>query len=287
MATSPVVARWELSRRLKGRRKELGVEVKTITDKLGFTRNYWSAVENDRTLIAEEKLRVVVELLQFDNEESQELLALRESGRHRGWWEDYPAFDDEMKRFLGLEDGASGVRAYAGLLFPGPLQTDDYATKLIEVDPAISTTDAKRALEIRQKRRRRLLHDGRSVHYSAIISEAALLQFVGDVQTQYQQLRHLEQLVEELPISVELRILPLAASPGSIVNSSTMTFFDYEQPNLPAIAYQESIRLLGPLEDQENVYQRLHLAWTDGYKRSLNRAQSLELIRKAAKTLSA
>ena len=47
--SSPTVARRALALRLKERRRELGVNVKTITDQLGFTRNYWSAIENDRT----------------------------------------------------------------------------------------------------------------------------------------------------------------------------------------------------------------------------------------------
>ena len=100
MAPSPVVARWELSRRLATRRKELGIDVKTITDALDFTRNYWSAVENDRTLIAEEKLRALFDLLQFDEQDQQELLRLREESRARGWWDEYPWLDDAAKRHI-------------------------------------------------------------------------------------------------------------------------------------------------------------------------------------------
>jgi transcriptional regulator with XRE-family HTH domain len=282
VTASPVVARWELSRRLTRRRKELGIEVKTITDELGFTRNYWSAVENDRTLIAEKKLRTVVDLLQFSDEESEELLALREAGRARGWWEDYPEFDDEIRQYLGLEDGASHVRTHGGLLIPGHLQTDDYASSIIASDPAVSATNATRALEIRQRRRRRLLDPDRAVHYSATISEAALHQVIGSRQTQVAQLDHLQHLIEENPLRLEIRVLPFASDPGSVATSAGLVFLDYVQPSLPTIAVQESIHLTELLEAEDRGFDRLHLAWNDGFRRSLNRAESLSLVQRTA-----
>src|SRR5262245_31910222 len=53
---SPTVAAWELALRLRRRRVQLGVEVRTITQRLGFSRNYWSAVENERKILSEENL---------------------------------------------------------------------------------------------------------------------------------------------------------------------------------------------------------------------------------------
>src|SRR3954447_3360211 len=78
---SPVVASWELALRLKQQREQLGIEVKTITQALGFTRNYWSAVENERKILSQEALARVVDLFEFDDEEKAELLALRTAAR--------------------------------------------------------------------------------------------------------------------------------------------------------------------------------------------------------------
>ncbi|HUQ59618.1 helix-turn-helix domain-containing protein, partial [Lentzea sp.] len=55
-STSPVVAAWELALRLRQRRVNMGVEVKTITQRLDFSRNYWSAVENERKILSEDNL---------------------------------------------------------------------------------------------------------------------------------------------------------------------------------------------------------------------------------------
>ena len=59
---SPVVAGWELVLRLRERREQVGVEVKQVTQTLGFSRNYWSAVENERKILSEEALKKLLEL---------------------------------------------------------------------------------------------------------------------------------------------------------------------------------------------------------------------------------
>ncbi|MET1076344.1 MAG: helix-turn-helix transcriptional regulator, partial [Umezawaea sp.] len=63
--TSPAIATWELALRLRQRRERMGVEVKTITQVLGFSRNYWSAIEDERKLLSEEALIKLFELLEF------------------------------------------------------------------------------------------------------------------------------------------------------------------------------------------------------------------------------
>ena len=277
MATSPVVARWELARRLSSRRKELGIDVKTITDALGFTRNYWSAVENDRTLIADDKLRMLIDLLQFGEDEGEELLQLRTDARQRGWWEDYPAFDEELQRFLGLEHGAARIREYQGLLIPGLLQTPAHARCIIESDPVISPAQVDEALEIRERRQRRLL-DTDLLHYSAIISEAALLQRVGNLPVHLDQLQHILSLIDRHKERVEVRILPFSRAPGFIIHSTSLSFFEFDRPHLPPIAFQEAIQSIGITEEHSPDFRRLELAWRDGLRQSLNRSDSVELI---------
>ncbi|MGI9596958.1 MAG: helix-turn-helix domain-containing protein [Acidimicrobiales bacterium] len=285
MASSPIVARWELSLRLGAKRKELNLDVKSVTDAAGFSRNYWSAVENDRTLIADDKLRILIDLLQFDDDEAADLLELREAARRRGWWEDFPTFDEAMTRFVGLEDGASHIRSFEGLLIPGLLQAPAYSRCVIESDPVISSVETDRALQFRGMRQRRLTGADR-VHYSAIMSEAALRQHVGDREVQIEQLSHLTDLIERYPDSIEVRVLPFSRDPGMIVNSSTLNFFDYARKHLPTVAFQEAVRALGVIEYGDRQFRRLELAWMEGKKRSLDRDESLTLIEDVAASMS-
>lgn len=281
MTQSPTVARWELARRISARRKELDLDVQFITDRLGFSRNYFSAVENDRTLIAEDKLQALVKILEFDADESADLLELRKAARQRGWWEDYPAFDEHTKRFLGLEYGASHIRTYDGLVLPGLLQTEDYARCIMRSDPAVSSTQLDEAVEVRRQRQRRLTGD-EPVHLSALVSEAALRQYVGGPEVQVDQLAHLVKLVEANPASIELRVMPFTTDPGIIVTSSTMAIFEFSRPQLPAIAFQEAVRALDAIEFPEPAFRRLELAWADARKLSPDREASLKLVRRIA-----
>ena len=133
---SPTVARWELALRLKRRREELGLTVKQITDELGFTRNYWSQVEHEKTVLAADKLTALGALFRFDDATLAELHELRTVARQRGWWADYAdQLDDEMQRFFGLEQGATAIRNFESLLIPGLLQTERYARAVFRVRP--------------------------------------------------------------------------------------------------------------------------------------------------------
>src|SRR5262245_37983713 len=116
---SPVVAGWELVLRLRERREQVGVEVKHITQALGFSRNYWSAVENERKILSEDQLKKLLKLLEFGADESKDMLSLREIAKDRGWWSTYSGlFDSELQRMFGLEHGAHSLRAYENLLIP-------------------------------------------------------------------------------------------------------------------------------------------------------------------------
>ena len=277
MAPSPVVARWELSRRLATRRKELGIDVKTITDALDFTRNYWSAVENDRTLIAAEKLRALFDLLQFDEQDQQELLRLREESRARGWWDEYPWLDDAAKRFYGREAGAVRIRAYDSLLLPGVLQTQPYARAVIAADPVFSPIDHERVLDVRRRRQQHLLADD-PPSLQIVLSEAALRQQVAGPAVQSEQLRHIHRLASVDDGSVEIRVIPFDVNPGVIASSSTLLFFLYRSHHLPEIAIQEAVRHFDPIDAENDQFSQLSHAWNDGSSRSLSPEESAALI---------
>lgn len=283
MAPSPVVARLELSRRFLARRKELGVDVKTITTSLGFTRNYWSAVENSRTLIAEDKLRQLFEVLHFDETAQAELLALREYSRKKGWWDDQPVLDDEQKRFYGMEAGADEIRYYDGHLIPGILQIEEYAKAVIGVHPVISAVDVDRQAAVRAERQRHLF-DTSKPSLSILIGEAALRQQVAGAKIQSTQLRFVLELATSDASQIEVRVLPFDRNPGVIASSSTLTFFRYRSPHLSDIAWQEAVRSLGIIDAEHEIFRQLELAWTDGFNRSLSTVDSAEMIAEVATT---
>lgn len=277
MAPSPVVARWELSRRLSGRRRELKVDVATITTALGFTRNYWSAVEHDRTLIAEEKLRLLFDVLEFEPPEQARLLELRQAARARGWWDNYSMLEEAAKRFYGMEAGADYIRVYDGHMIPGLLQTEEYTRAIVEIDPIFSALETETAVQIRTDRQKEL-RQRPEIELCVMLSEAALRQQVGGPELQAQQLEHLITLAEPSDLGIELRILPFASNPGIVSSSSTMLFFEFRNPALPIVAWQEAVRLLGSVTAGDPQFSRLDLAWRDGARRALGHEASVAMV---------
>jgi transcriptional regulator with XRE-family HTH domain len=284
MGASPVVARWELSRRLSTRRKELGLDVKTITEALGFTRNYWSAVENDRTLIADDKLRQLFDVLSFDTTDQAELLQLREDARARSWWDNFPGINDERRRFVGLEHGATRIRIYEGNLIPGILQTDDYARALLGTDPSISSVDLEGVLLLRQ-RRKAILETDNPPTVLVILGEAAIHQRVADDIVHAHQLHQLLEITDPLRGPVDLRILPFSSNPGIIASSSTLLFLEFSSSHLPVTAWQEAVRDVGYIPSDEENFRILQLSWEDGLQRAHSRSESRQLLTKAANEL--
>lgn len=284
MSASPIVARWELSRRLATRRRELGLDVKTITEHLAFTRNYWSAVENDRTLIAADKLELLLDLMDFSPEDQTELTDLRAAARKKGWWDEYPTVAEEAKRICGLEFGAREIRAYESLLVPGLLQTQTYAEAVVETDPFVSATNLETVLEFRRQRQDRLSATN-PVSYVALISEAVLRQEVAGPEVQRAQLESIVDRMEDTAQSIVVRVIPFDANPGIVAISSTLLFFDFDRAHLPALAYQEAIRPVGVTEEGDEQFRRLNLAWQTGLERSLDEEKSLNLIKSVAGTM--
>lgn len=284
--SSPTVARWELALRIRERRRELGLDVKTITDQLGFSRNYWSAIEHDRTLLAKDKLERLFEILTFDDTERVELTALWHAGKKRGWWMDYPALHDErLIHFYGLEAGAKNIRAYESALVNGLLQTDEYARVLIEADPAVSLVDVDQLVEVRKRRQRRLRgHD--PLQLTALMSEAALHQQVGGSSAMRRQLLHLAKLITDLPDSLDVRIVPFGVTPGGIAGASTFHLLNFPNERLATVAWRESVAPMGGVIGAPDDVRRLELSYGQALEFCLDQEVSLDLIQRMAAKLS-
>ncbi|MFS8101466.1 Scr1 family TA system antitoxin-like transcriptional regulator [Lentzea alba] len=282
--TSPVVAAWELALRLRQRRDELGIEVKTITQRLGFTRNYWSAVENERKILSEENLINLVELFEYDEEERQELLELRAAAKGRAWWMSYSGvLSSELQRLIGLEAGARRVRYYESVLIPGLLQTVDYAKALMIPSVTEPRVEVDHRVEVRLLRQQYLTGDN-PLHMTAIISEAALRQEIGGPEVYRAQLEHLAQTIESHPDNIEVRVVPFTATWCGLFGAATTHLIDFANPRLPTVAWQESVTTRAIIDDPDLV-RDIAATYNDALGRALSKSNSLELIHRRIKEL--
>ena len=277
MATSSTVARWELAHRIKVRRQELGVSVDQIAKHLGFTRNFFSAVEHQRSMLAPDKLEVLLVLLEFGESERKELTALDEAARKRGWWEtkeNVDVLDDRGARFLGLELGAAEIYTFDSLLVPGLLQLPEYIRAFQHTDPGRSALDIDKTVAIRVRRQDDVF--GGQPQFTALLTEAALRWRWGDASLWERQLQHILNLATSG--AVDLRVLTFDTSPGIIASSSTLVLLSFASAHLPDVCYEESTRELDLITQGDPEFDRLRLSWRYAADVALGHHRSLAFI---------
>jgi transcriptional regulator with XRE-family HTH domain len=282
---SPTVATWELVLRLRQRRDQLGIEVKTIPEALGFSRNYWSAVENERRVLAADKLVKLMELLEFDDDEQRELLELRDAAKERGWWTRYSGlFSTELQRFFGLEHGAQGIRTYESLIIPGLLQTEDYARAMMSADMTVRQVEVEQRVGVRMSRQERLGGE-EPLHLTAIISQAALLQQIGGPGVLRGQLAHLANMIEEHPDTLEVLVIPFTATACGLFGAGTFHLIDFVSPRLSTLAWQETVTTQGIIDEPTQV-RDLSMTYGEALRSTMNAQDSLSLIHQCAKEIT-
>jgi transcriptional regulator with XRE-family HTH domain len=281
---SPVVANWELVLRLRERREQLGLGIKDITDTLGFTRNYWSAIENERKIIPANTLRSLFDILEFDDAERHQLVELREVAKTRSWWNKYSAlFDEKLQRLYGLERGAQAIRGYDTLLIPGMLQTADYARAIISNDITVRQVEVEQRVEVRLLRQQRL-NDENPLELKVILSEAALKQQVGGPAVLKDQLSHLLHVIEQHPNNVDIRVIPFTATPCNLLTSGTLHLLDFQSPRLPRAAWTETVMTWSIVTDPNQV-REITMVFNDALERTLGHEESKTIIERYRKEL--
>ncbi len=283
---SPTVARWELSQRLAERRQSLGVPVAKITEVLGISRTRWSQIENDHTMIAPGSLREIGDLLDFGEVELSELETLRKAGRkaNSSWWQQYDDIvNPTLLRYYGLEQGASSLTGYCATIVNGLIQTREYAETLISVNPEVSLFDRHRLLDLRLHRQEQL-REGAGLKVNLLLFEPVLMYDLGSRHILIEQLDHIASLVEEMPDTLSIRVLPLNSPPTGVAGASNFALLDFESPHLHTVVWEEDVR--GRLvDDDEESAQFQRLIFSQAEAESLDREKSLELMQQMSKDL--
>ncbi|WP_039803372.1 Scr1 family TA system antitoxin-like transcriptional regulator [Nocardia araoensis] len=275
---SPTVARWELVLRLRELREQRGFDSAGFARRVGFTPANWSHVEKGRRVLTTKTIGPVLELLDVEAEERVELLALLEASKQRGWWAKSSALiGPELQRLYGMEYGAQSIRSYDSLVVPGLLQTEDYARALISADVMIRPVQVEQLVAIRMRRQERL-RGADPVELTAVFGEGTLLQQTGGPDVLRGQLEYLAELIEELD-TVEVRVIPFAATAGAVLGGSSFHLIDFAGEQLPTFGWVESAVFGGAVEDPDLV-RDLRFAYLRGVDQSLSRVESLALIRR-------
>ncbi|WP_370418982.1 helix-turn-helix domain-containing protein [Streptomyces sp. QH1-20] len=210
----PTVRRMQLGHELQQLRRQAGfTNLKEVVDGLGFSDAQLRRVENGESAFRKQS-DLVAALERYgvtDQDDVAHFTELHRQSLNRGWWSTYSrTMSSGMKIYVGLEDGATNMRAWQPSVIFGLLQTENYARELFRTHKPIdelTTEQVERGVELRMERREILTREN-PVTARFILDEAALRHVVGGSEVMREQYRELIKM-SELD-NVSLHVLPLS-----------------------------------------------------------------------------
>lgn len=247
-----LLARRQLGRRLRLLRKAAGKTLGDVeTAGIGSVSKLYR-LESGQAAVRPGDVRELCVLYGAPDEALEGLLALARASKAGNWQEHYadvllPGFG----LYLDIEATARTLRTYDAELIHGLLQTPDYTSAVIDVDPDISRAQHARLLERRLTRQRATLGANPPLQVTQILGQAALTRVIGSSEIMAAQLEHLRQLNRRE--NVEIRILPWESGAHRALAGGPFTIMTFAGAADPDIVYVESLIVTQYFEDETQL----------------------------------
>ena len=284
---SPLKLRRRLRTELRTARLSSNLTQEQVAKAMEWSLSKMNRIEKAKSAISINDLRALLPLYGItDKGQAEELLELaRAIARARGarydqWWRRYnevaPA---TLLELLDYESTASSVSQFETIFAPGILQTEEYASAVLQVfyDKNTSAERVAGLVDLRTRRRELLTSEGAPT-FSFVLDEPVIRRLVGSPAVMRQQLEHLVH-VANLP-NVTIRIVPFAAGLHSGMKQpfELIQFADASDDN---IVFLESPR--GDfISDDPDEAQNYLAAFQSIAEKSLSLAASVGMLRAAA-----
>jgi transcriptional regulator with XRE-family HTH domain len=236
-AVAPTVLRILLGTQLRRLRESRGISAQTAAKAIRASESKISRIELGRNAVREVDIADLLNLYGItDTAERDQLLTLAGQANEQGWWHRYQdVLPPWFQSYIGLEESAESIRSFDAQFVPGLLQTEDYATAVLQLG-AYTRTEAHRRLYLRQERQRRFATGG--LRLWAIIDEGALRRPVGSVSVRRGQLEHLLGISDRAAVTIQVCPFLTGASyaaPGSF------SILKFATDDVPDIVYVEQL----------------------------------------------
>jgi transcriptional regulator with XRE-family HTH domain len=283
---SPLMLRRRLRTELLIARQNSNLTQDQVAKAMEWSLSKMNRIEKAKSAISINDLKALLSLYEItDEERTKELLDLARAiarasrGRRDQWWRHYnevaPA---TLLELLDYEAAASTVSQFETIFAPGILQTEEYASAVLQVfyDDQSSAERVHALVDLRT-RRRGLLTSQEAPKFSFVLDESVIRRLVGSPSIMSQQLQHLINAAE-LP-NVTIRIVPFTTGLHSAMKQpfELIQFADAPDDN---IVFLES-----PRGDAEETQAYLE-AFRRIAQKSLSAAESVAMLRKAASELT-
>jgi transcriptional regulator with XRE-family HTH domain len=242
---TPAGARHRLRIALRRAREETGLTQSQVADALESSLSKVQRIESGEVSVSNSDLKALIALYGItDSNRVDQLVqsarATRTTSRRKGWWEQ-PRYRQHLtaalSQFLQFEQEATAIRVYNPSLFPGLLQTPDYALVVLDFWRAELSKEAREVRwEVRMRRRADFLERSQSSRYYLLLDESVLHRVVGGPKVMHDQLREILSFIRQGKIMA--RVVPYArAAPLAMLNHFSILSLDGDDD---AILYQEA-----------------------------------------------
>ena len=245
-------------------RKEAGLSLGALSDRVRFDRSYLNRLERGERIGDLETVRRLDEVY----------------GTGRGlenlWWlAKDDAYLGRYQRYMELEERARVIQCYVPQTIPGLLQTEEYARESLWSTPhrPDEVEALAEQLALRLGRQEKVHRAESPVHLRVVLDESVFGRRLRDRDAWRRQLQRLIEDAQRPNVTVQ--VLPLSAGLHDLLGGSATLLW---LPDGTCAAYQEHAKSGEVIEEPEAVEQ-LKLSYDEMSARALSPLDSLEFIR--------
>jgi transcriptional regulator with XRE-family HTH domain len=278
--------RRRLANELRRLRDQTGLSGDEVAARLGWSGSKVSRIETHRTGVKPEDLDALLDLYDVDEQRRGQLTALAGERGRSGWWAAYSdTLPEEYADYIALEADATSIVCWSPEVIHGLLQTEAYATAVIQAHMGstarISPGELRRRIEARLKRQDILSRDNPPL-LTFVLDEAVLLRRFGNAAVMAAQLAHLEQASGMSNVTLQILALAGHHPVGAAGSFAILRFAAVHGAALDDVVYTEQLSRSSYVEAESEAYQ-YQLAFDRLAAQALDPTASLELIKSIAR----
>ncbi|MCK8678085.1 helix-turn-helix domain-containing protein [Streptomyces lichenis] len=252
----PTAQHMVVGRELRRLRSAVGLQQKDAATRLGISTYILSRNETGETPCKTDTVYQACSVYGATSEERDRLLQLLAEANEERWWQGSEwrgVAKNQLLTLISLEEAANLVRVYDRDRFPGLLHTRDYAYYAIAfaAPEGTSKREIKRRTELRMERQRHF-HARSGIRYICILDELCLRRTIGTPDIMIEQMEKLLSLADDPRYS--FRMIPVNGH--NLPTLGPTVLFDFEQPVLPTVLYEDRAESAFVCQEPDEVDQR-------------------------------
>jgi len=211
-SASPLRLRRRLRTELLAARLKKELTQQQVAKAMEWSLSKMNRIEKAKSGISANDLKALLRLYDVtDKKRIDELATLAREARQSPWWKRYSdVAPPALLELIDYESAASAVSQFETIFVPGILQTEEYASAVLQVYyDETSVPDKVAALVDLRTRRRELVNSENAPMFSFVLDESVIRRLVGSPAITSRQLMHLVDVATQS--NVTIRVVPFTA----------------------------------------------------------------------------